>query len=231
MSFVLIGAVGAVFTLFLAVRGQDRALSLVPTWVLFLVWVFAAGMTLSGRLSTDVIVSSLVAGLVLVVILMGFTVTQFAFRSLDPVYAGAPTELQSRSLAISGSGASVWEWNVRRDEFKVGQEIENALALMPGELSTKVDDFVKHVHPMDQERFRVMLLSAQERAGVKIRTDFRMRHADNSWRWFELEAASVPNADGRTLRCVGLVRDVTNSKRAYEGCRTANSSWTVCVVQ
>ena len=216
MSFLLIGAVGAVFTLFLAVRGQDRALSLIPTWVLFLVWIFAAGMTLSGRLSTDVIVSSLVAGLVLVVILMGFTVTQFAFRSLDPVYAGAPTELQSRSLAISGSGASVWEWNIRRDEFKLGQEIENALALMPGELSTKVDDFVKHVHPMDQERFRVMLLSAQERAGVKIRTDFRMRHADNSWRWFELEAASVPNADGRTLRCVGLVRDISNAKRAYE---------------
>jgi diguanylate cyclase (GGDEF)-like protein len=216
MSFLLIGAVGAVFTLFLAVRGQDRALSLIPTWVLFLVWIFAAGMTLNGRLSSDVVVSSLVAGLVLVVILMGFTVTQFAFRSLDPVYAGAPTELQSRSLAISGSGASVWEWNIRRDEFKVGQEIENALALMPGELSTKVDDFVKHVHPMDQERFRVMLLSAQERAGVKIRTDFRMRHADNSWRWFELEAASVPNADGRTLRCVGLVRDISNAKRAYE---------------
>ena len=87
---------------------------------------------------------------------------------------------------------------------------------MPGELSAKVDDFLKHVHPMDQERFRVMLVSAQERAGVRIRTDFRMRHADNSWRWFELEAASVPNADGRTLRCVGLARDVSDAKRAHE---------------
>lgn len=216
LSFVAIGAIGAIFTLYLAVRGQDRALSLIPTWVLFLVWIFATGMTLSGRLSTDVVVSSLVAGLVLVVILMGFTVTQFAFRSLDPVYAGAPTELQSRSLAIAGSGSAVWEWNIRRDEFKVGPEVEAALALMPGELSAKADDFVAHMHPMDQERFRVMLLSAQERAGVRIRTDFRMRHADNSWRWFELEAASIPNADGRTLRCVGLVRDITNAKRAYE---------------
>ena len=216
LSFVLIGTAGAIFTVFLAARGQDRALSLIPTWVLFLVWIFAAGMTLSGRLSGDVVVSGLVAGLVLVVILMGFTVTQFAFRSMDPVYAGAPTELQARSLAIAGSGSTVWEWNIRRDEIKVGPEIENALALMPGELSAKVDDFVKHVHPMDQERFRVMLVSAQERAGVRIRTDFRMRHADNSWRWFELEAASIPNADGRTLRCVGLVRDVSDAKRAHE---------------
>ena len=77
----------------------DRALSLIPTWVLFLVWIFATGMTLSGRLSGDVVISGLVAGLVLVVILMGFTVTQFAFRSLDPIYAGAPTELQARSMA------------------------------------------------------------------------------------------------------------------------------------
>ncbi len=216
LSFLLIGVVGAMFTLFLAFRGQDRALSLVPTWLLFLVWIFAAGLTLSGRLSGDVVVAGLVAGLVLVVILLGFTVTQFAFRSLDPVYAGAPTELQARSLALAGSGSIVWEWNIRRDEFKLGPEIEMALALMPGELSCKVDDFLRHVHPTDKERLRVMLMSAQERAGVKIRTDFRLRHADNSWRWFELEAASVPNADGRTLRCVGLIRDVSDAKRAHE---------------
>ncbi len=216
LSFLVIGAVGAVFTLFLAARGQDRALSLVPTWVLLLVWIFAAGMILSGRLSGDVVVASLIAGLVLVVILMGFTVTQFAFRSLDPVFAGAPNELQSRSLALAGSGSTVWEWNIRRDEIKLGPEVEIALALMPGELSAKVDDFLKHVHPTDKERFRVMLVSAQERAGVKIRNDFRMRHADNSWRWFELEAASIPNADGRTLRCVGLMRDISDAKRAHE---------------
>ena len=216
VSFVVIGVVGGIFTLFLAARGQDRALSLVPTWVLFLVWIFAAGMTLSGRLSGDVVMASLIAGLVLVVILMGFTVTQFAFRSLDPVYAGAPTELQARSLALAGSGSTVWEWNIRRDEIKVGPEVEIALALMPGELSTKVEDFLKHIHPTDKERFRVMLVSAQERAGVKIRSDFRLRHADNSWRWYELEAASVPNADGRTLRCIGLIRDVSDAKRAHE---------------
>ncbi len=56
----------------------------------------------------------------------------------------------------------------------------------------------------------------QERTWARIRTDFRMRHADNSYRWFELEAASVPNADARAMRCVGLVRDVTDAKRAHE---------------
>ncbi|MGZ5823258.1 MAG: EAL domain-containing protein, partial [Hyphomicrobium sp.] len=215
-SFLVIGAVGGGFTLFLALRGQDRALSLIPTWILFLIWIFATAMTLTGRLAGDVVVSSLVAGLVLILVLIGFTVTQFAFRSREPLYGTAPGELQLRALAVDGAGSAVWEWNARRDEIKVSPLIEASLGLGPGELSTKVDDFIKHLHPADRDRFRLMLWSMQERAWAKIRTDFRMRHADNTYRWFELEASSVPNQDTRAVRCVGLIRDVTDAKRAHE---------------
>jgi diguanylate cyclase (GGDEF)-like protein/PAS domain S-box-containing protein len=216
MSFLAIGGVGGAFMLFLALRGQDRALSLIPTWILFLIWIFGAAMTLTGRLSGDIVVSGLVAGLVLILVLIGFTVTQFAFRSLEPLFGAAPSELQLRALAVDGAGSAVWEWNARRDEVKVSQAIEASLGLNAGELCTKVDDFIKHLHPADRERFRMILWSIQERTWARIRTDFRMRHADNSYRWFELEAASVPNADARAMRCVGLVRDVTDAKRAHE---------------
>jgi len=216
MSFLVIGAVGGAFTLFLALRGQDRALSLIPTWILFLIWIFGTAMTLTGRLAGDVVVSSLVAGLVLILVLIGFAVIQFAFRSREPLYGTAPDELQLRALAVDGAGSAVWEWNARRDEIKVSPIIESSLGLGPGELSTKVDDFIKHLHAADRDRFRLMLWSMQERTWAKIRTDFRMRHADNTYRWFELEASSVPNADMRALRCVGLIRDVTDAKRAHE---------------
>ncbi len=216
MSFLVIGGVGGAFALFLALRGQDRALSLIPTWILFLIWIFGASMVLTGRLSGDAAVLGLVAGLVLILILIGFTVTQFAFRSLEPLFGAAPSELQLRALAVDGAGSAVWEWNARRDEVKVSPAIEASLGLNTGELCTKVDDFIKHLHPTDRERFRMILWSVQERTWARIRTDFRMRHADNSYRWFELEAASVPNADARAMRCVGLVRDVTDAKRAHE---------------
>lgn len=216
MSFVIIGAVGGAFALFLALRGQDRALSLIPTWILFLIWIFGAAMVLTGRLQGDAAVQGLVSGLVLILILIGFTVTQFAFRSLEPLFGAAPSELQLRALAVDGAGSAVWEWNARRDEIKVSPGIEASLGLNPGELCTKVDDFCKHLHPADRERFRMILWSVQERTWARIRTEFRMRHNDNSYRWFELEAASVPNADARAMRCVGLVRDVTDAKRAHE---------------
>jgi diguanylate cyclase (GGDEF)-like protein/PAS domain S-box-containing protein len=215
-SFAAIGAVGGLLMLFLALRGQDRALSLVPTWILYLVWVFAASLTLTGQLSGDIVVSGLVAGLVLILVLMGFTITQFAFRSFEPLYGVAPSEQQLRSLAIDSAGAAVWEWHSRRQEIKVSPVVEATLGLKPGELSAKVDRFAAQLHAADRERFRVLLWSLQERGGGEMRINFRMRHADNTFRWFDLDAAAVPAADHRTLRCVGLMRDVTESKRAQE---------------
>lgn len=216
LSVMAIAMVGAALTLFLALAGQDRALSLIPTWTLLLVWIFGAALILSGRLAGDVMVFGLTAGLVMIVVLLGFTVTQYAFRSIEPHYGVQPGENQLRSLAIEGAGAAVWEWMARRDEIKVSPIVEAILGLQPGQLSAKIDDFGRHMHPTDRERFKLLLSSLKERSGGELRTEFRLRHADNSYHWFELEAASVPTSDHRNLRCVGLMRDITDVKRAQE---------------
>lgn len=216
LSFAAIGAIGGLLILFLSIRGQDRALALVPTWLLLLVWIFGAAVLLSGRIAGDVAVSGLVAGLVLLVVLIGFTATQFAFRNLDPQYGAAPDELQLRSEAIESAGAATWEWRSRRDEIKISPLVEVILGLNPGELSCKVADFVKHMHSSDRERFNLLLWSTKEKGGGVMRLEFRMRHTDNSYRWLELDAASVPGTDRKALRCVGLIRDVTEQKRSQE---------------
>ncbi len=216
LSFLVVGTVGAGLTFYLAVRGQDRALSLIPTWLLFLVWIFAAAVVLTGRLSGEMVVSSLIGGLVLILLIIGFTVTQYAFRSLEPVYGAAPSELQLRAIAVDGARASVWEWSNRRDEVYVGPEVEAALGLSLGELSLKSDEFSHYLHPADREKFKAILWSAQERADGRLHSDFRIRHADNSYRWFEIEASRIPGNDPRSVRCVGLIRDVTEQRRAHE---------------
>ena len=146
-----------------------------PTWLLLLVWLFGAAVTLTGRLSGDVVVFGLTAGLVLLVVLIGFTVTQYAFRSIEPLYGAAPGEQQLRSLAVDGAGAAVWEWNARREEIKVSPVVEAILGLNAGDLSCKTDDFAKHMHPADAERFKLLLWSVQERA--RRRAAHRVPHA------------------------------------------------------
>ena len=63
-SLAGIGVVGSLMITYLALRGQERAMSLVPTWLLVLVWIFGAGLVVLGQLSGEIVVSGLMAGLV-----------------------------------------------------------------------------------------------------------------------------------------------------------------------
>ncbi|MFM7084297.1 MAG: EAL domain-containing protein [Hyphomicrobium sp.] len=216
LSFAFLGALGFLITSFFAARGQDRAISLIPTWLFLLVWIFGAGLTLAGHLSGDMVVSALVAGLVLIVLLIGFTVTQFAFRSQQPLYGSSPSELQFKSIAVDGAGAGVWEWNSRQDKIRVSENVEGALGLNVGELNTNLQDFCRYVHPSDLERFKLSLEGSEERNGGHMRCAFRLRKADNSYRWYEVDSSPILNSDGRTFKSVGLMRDVTDSRRSQE---------------
>ncbi|MGE3627768.1 MAG: EAL domain-containing protein [Hyphomicrobiales bacterium] len=215
-SLAAVGGIGALLIIYLALRGQERALSLVPTWMLVLVWIFGAFLAAIGKLSGEVVISGLIAGLVLIIVLLGFTVTQYAFRGGEPLQGAPPSRIQLKALALDGAGAATWEWHLRRSEISVSSEVEEALKLPPGILTCSVDEWLQFVHPADRENFRLMLWSVQERNGGSINTDVRLRRSDGSYLWFELRSKTVEASQQRAMRCVGVMRDVTSSKRTHE---------------
>jgi diguanylate cyclase (GGDEF)-like protein len=216
-SLVAVAAIGTGLIAYFALRGQDRALSLIPSWMLLIVWLFGAAMVVLGKLSGDLVVSGLVAGLVLILVLLGFTVTQFAFRGGGaPLSFGPPSLVQMKSLAVDGSGAHVFQWHAGRDQITIANEVEQELGLEPGALNVAVDDFLQYMHVADRERFRLMLWSLQEKQGGDLQTDFRLRRQDGTYLWYDLRAHAASSENARLLRCTGLMRDVTNLKRSHE---------------
>ncbi len=216
LSYVPLATAATLLMGFLALRGQERALSLLPTWMLFLVWLFGVSVTIMGKMSGDVVVPSLNAGLVLIVGLLSFTVTQYAFQSPEAIFSEDGGALQLRVVALEASGASVWEWNTRRDEIFVGPEVDAALGYAPGTLRGNAEDWLQHLHASDRERLRLILATIRERQGGEISTDFRVRRADGSYLWYELRAQAVAARQSRGLRCAGLLREITAQKRAQE---------------
>ncbi len=217
LSFVPIAAIGSAMIGFLALRGQERALSLVPSWMLFMVWLFAAAVTVTGRVSGDIVVSALSAGLVVFLMLIGVTVTQYAFQSVE---AGGSSEeagqFKLRVMALEASGASVWEWDGRRNEIFTGPEVEHALGLTPGALRCAADNWLQHLHASDRERMRLTLWTLRERQGGDINLEFRMKRAEGGYLWYELRGTVTQQRATRTLRGVGLLRNVNAQKRAQE---------------
>ena len=216
LSFLPIAGVGTLLVLLQALRGEDRALTLLPTWMLFLVWLFGAGVAVLGYLSGDIVVPALSSGLVLFVALLGFSVTQYAFSPGDYSFGGHTAHLGRGAAALEASGASVWEWDVRREEIKVGPEIERALGYAKGTLNCGTEDWLQYVHASDRERTKLMLSTVRERDGGEIDLDCRLRRSDGSYLWYELRGRAVKLPQSQILQCIGLLRDVTTQKRSEE---------------
>jgi diguanylate cyclase (GGDEF)-like protein len=216
LSLAGVLALSALVTLYLTALRQDRALAIVPTWVLFSVWVFGAALVLSGRLGSDIVVNGLTAGLVLLTVLIGFTVTQFAFRTVDPVFGGSVGDQQLRALAVDGSGSAVFDWNAARDEIRLGPQIDAALGLEPAERQESVTRFIQRLHMADRERMLQMLGALRDRGTGTLDIALRLRHVDTTYRWFDIEASVLPASDRNRLRAVGLMRETTDQRRGNE---------------
>ena len=217
LSFIPIAVAGSALIAFLALRGQERALALVPSWMLFMVWLFATAVTILGKVSGDIVVSALSAGLVLFLALIGFNVTQYAFQTAEPGGSSEDAgQFKLRVMALEASGASVWEWDGRRDEIVTGPEVESALGLEPGSLRSTLDSWLQHLHASDRERMRLTLWTIRERQGGDINLEFRMKRADGGYLWYELRAGVTQQRNTRALRGVGLLRNITTQKRAQE---------------
>jgi len=161
-------------------------------------------------------VPALSSGLVLFVALLGFSVTQYAFNPGDYAFGAHTAHLGRGAAALEASGASVWEWDVRREEIKVGPEIERALGYAKGALSCGTEEWMQYLHPSDRERTKLMLDAVRERDGGELDLEFRLRRSDGSYLWYELRGRAVKLPQSQILQCMGLLRDITEQKRSEE---------------
>ncbi len=213
IGFTAIAGFGII--VYLATHSYDRAIMLIPTWVLLLVWTFAAWLTVTGNLVNDVVQPALAGGLVLIVLLIGFTVMQHAFAG-GVVMQGPLGDTERKALALTGAGDIVWDWDVIRDRIYTGPEAEDLLGLARGTLEGPARDWLEILHPGDRDRFRTTLDTAVELRRGRIHQDFRLRAEDGHYRFFHLRARPVLGSDGEVLRCVGTLLDVTEERTSEE---------------
>ena len=215
VSLFLVAVLGFALVIYLATHDYDRAVMLIPTWLLLVVWVIGAALTVLGLVTNDIIGPALLGGLVLIVMLIGFTVMQHAFAG-GGMASGIVSDIERRALALTGAGDMIWDWDVSSDKVFTSPETEAALGLKHGALEGPAAKWLDILHQADRDRFRATLDSVLEQRRGRVVQDFRMRTADGHYLWFALRARPVVGSDGEVVRLVGTISDVTEFKTAEE---------------
>jgi len=215
VSLFLVAVLGFALVIYLATHDYDRAVMLIPTWLLLVVWVIGAALTVLGLVTNDIVGPALLGGLVLIVMLIGFTVMQHAFAG-GGMASGIVSDIERRALALTGAGDMIWDWDVSADKVFTSPETEAALGLKHGALEGPAAKWLDILHQADRDRFRATLDSVLEQRRGRVVQDFRMRTADGHYLWFALRARPVVGSDGEVVRLVGTISDVTEFKTAEE---------------
>ena len=214
MSLLGIAVFGLALVIYLSTHGFDRAVLLIPTWLLLVVWTVTAGIAVMGGAQNDIIGPALLGGLVLIVMLIGFTVMQHAFAG--GITHGIVSDVERRALALTGAGDMIWDWDVSADKVFTSHETEHVLGLKRGVLEGPAAQWLEILHALDRDRFRASLDSIVEQRRGRLNQDFRLRASDGHYLWFTLKARPVVGSDGEVVRVVGTLTDVTDFKNAEE---------------
>jgi diguanylate cyclase (GGDEF)-like protein/PAS domain S-box-containing protein len=215
ISLATIAGAGSILVLYLAMHGYDRAIMLIPTWLLLLIWVIGAAFTVTGTLTNDLVSPALVGGLVLIVMLIGFTIMQNAFAGSALGTAGL-SETERKALALTGSGDVIFDWDVVADRVYISPEAEVQLGLARGALEGPAAVWFEVLHPAERDRFQACLDAMLEQRRGRINQEFRLRADGADYYWFRMNARPVVGTDGEVVRIVGTLVDVTEAKIAEE---------------
>lgn len=106
---------------------------------------------------------------------------------------------------------ALWEWDATADTIWWGERMFHLLGYRKGPCSYA--DALMLLHSDDRARVEREIATALESGAADWSSTFRLRRHDGSWAWVEDRAQLVRDYQGKLLRVVGCVKDVSQQVR------------------
>jgi PAS domain S-box-containing protein len=128
------------------------------------------------------------------------------------------------ALALEGSNAGFWDWNIRTDQFFFSIQWTAMLGYGPGEIGASSDEWRNRIHPEDLKE-----VLADLEAHLAGETDHfehihRLRHRAGHYVWILTRGRALRDRDGRPYRMVGTHLDISPQKEMERRLREAEES-------
>ncbi|HEU5180001.1 MAG TPA: EAL domain-containing protein [Candidatus Polarisedimenticolia bacterium] len=121
------------------------------------------------------------------------------------------------ALAARGSNDGLWDWDLEHNRIHYSARWLQTLGLSERTVGESPEDWLGRVHPEDRAGLEARIASHLAGTQGHLVAEYRMRHADGSYRWMMARGMAVrhPGA-GRPHRLAGSQADVDERKRMEE---------------
>jgi PAS domain S-box-containing protein len=116
-------------------------------------------------------------------------------------------------LAQEALGIVTWIWDVATDRVQWYGDMSRLLGLRSGAFHGDFQDYLRYVHPEDAPRARTTFVDCLKGRRQEYRAVERVVWADGSVHWLETFGRASYGPDGRAVRMMGAIKEVTERKR------------------
>jgi PAS domain S-box-containing protein len=123
--------------------------------------------------------------------------------------------LSEQRYRLAAAGGHVWDWDLASGLTRIVTPFWAQLGLETPPDGQARQALAAHMHPDDVAQWQSAVRD-HLRHRVPYRLQFRMQHADGSWRWFATQGQAVWDARGRATYMAGTTFDMTAQHHAEQ---------------
>jgi len=119
---------------------------------------------------------------------------------------------KTQALVLEGLREGTWIWEIGTEKVVRSPKWHSLLGYAIEVVDPTIEGWLRCVHPSDVHRVRRALAAFVEGVTSDLEIEYRIRHANNTYRWFMTHTAAERGLDGRAIRIAGSDSDVTDRK-------------------
>jgi PAS domain S-box-containing protein len=119
-------------------------------------------------------------------------------------------------LVARATNDAIWDWDLATNKVRWNQAVQTLFHYSPDEVSSDLSWWSDRIHPEDRKRVVSGIQGVIARAGHSWTSEYRFRRKEGSYAYVLDRSYAMHDAQGKPVRMVGAMIDITARKQAEE---------------
>jgi PAS domain S-box-containing protein len=122
----------------------------------------------------------------------------------------APNTEERYRLVIEAIAEGIYEWSTETNHLELSTRLNEMFGFEKGELTSA--SWLERVHSDDRNRYRDATVAYFKGLVPHLACEYRILNKSGQWRWVSDRASSIRDAEGRVVRLIGAITDISELK-------------------
>jgi diguanylate cyclase (GGDEF)-like protein/PAS domain S-box-containing protein len=120
------------------------------------------------------------------------------------------------SLVARGANDGLWDWDCVNDRVYFSTRWKSMLGFSEDAIGNDPQEWISRIHPDDRNSVIAELEAHRNGKTSHFESEYRMKHADDGYRWMMCKSLAVRDGNHIANRMAGSQTDITDRKQAEE---------------